>query len=86
MRVSSCSSVAANINPPRHKALTFARGMIEHGVRHHRDGVCALVAAVKASGCCTQSVLQHLGSSSVRDGRSSGSQCGPKVNAWETVL
>lgn len=60
--------------------LTFAKGMTEQDVNKHKM-VCLLVAVVKASGPCSQSVFQHLGSSSMRDGRSNGSQYGPMVNA-----
>ena len=76
VRVSSCSSVAANMK----SLLTFAKGMTEQGVNEH-EMVSLLVAVVKASGPGTQSVFQHLSSSSMRDGRSNGSQYGPMVNA-----
>lgn len=79
VRVSSCSSVAANMKPPV-VALTFAEGMTEQDANKQKM-VCLLGSIVKASGPCTQSVFQHLGSSSMRDGRSNGSQYGPMVNA-----
>lgn len=69
----------------RCKALTFFKGVIEQDINMHEMVGC-VVAVVKISGTCTQSVSQHLNTSSMRNDGSNGSQYGPMVNAWETVL